>query len=153
VGDPSIRLESFRIADNRGVGLGVASGARGIIIYNGSVERTGAVSLPALVDGVSAGAREVGDGLNWLDGSGAELSDVTIAASARASFLIDGETAPDSRIERLTQTDGDEQAGIVQQGVEEGGAQPTVEDGPDIAESLEELFAVPAAPTPPVQGL
>jgi hypothetical protein len=149
--DVQAKLENCKILENSGVGLGLDGSSKGIIIYGTEVRETTAIALPVLVGGVSADSREVGDGLNWLKTTQAQIDGLTVSASARQSFLIDGEVAAGSSISNIALEQGDETKGILQQNLPSGGVEPSVGAGsPVLTKSPAEQFAVPKSPEVPM---
>jgi hypothetical protein len=132
------------VTDNQGVGIGVAAASEGVTVVQTTISGTKAIALPVLVNGVSAGSEEVGDGLTWKGASQVSLDSVTVSSSARASVLIDGEVGSGSTIDNVVLSYGDELRGILQQNLPTGGAQPAVSGSPPITTSATEQFAVPA---------
>lgn len=127
--DLQVRLQHGVFAGNTGAGL-VFQGASGSFeCQDCTIRDTELVALPVVVDGVSAGAQEVGDGLQWCDRASVRLDGLVVDHSARASVLIDGPVGPDSRLSQVTLSGGDELIGIVQQNLPAGAPQP--EMGPD----------------------
>lgn len=128
---------------NRGVGLGMNAATGGVTINNADISDTSAFSLPVLVEGVSAGAEEVGDGLTWLAESKAVIDGLTLTNSARAALLIDGEVAAGSTIANIAFGGGDEAKGAFQQNFPMGGLAPQVDANSSLAQVPEEQFPVP----------
>jgi hypothetical protein len=141
-----LHLEGFEIRDSTGVGLGVSTDALGIIIVGGLVANTGGDTV-ALADG---GAGYVGDGLSWQQGAQLTIDGLELSSSARQSVLIDGAVAEGSSISNLLLSGGDEASGVLQQGVSEDDAAPSVEGGLEIARDALRPLEVPAAPKPPL---
>jgi hypothetical protein len=110
------------VDNNEGVGIGVAGGSVNVSVLDSDVSNTLEISLPVLVDGVSAGAEQVGDGLTWKGLSSVLIDNVNVSSSARASILIDGEVGSGSTIANVTLAGGDEGKGILQQNLPDGGA-------------------------------
>jgi hypothetical protein len=137
-------LRNATITENRGVGIGVASSSVGVTIQQTVVSDTKVISLPVLIDGVSASTEQVGDGITWKGGSQVALDGVTVSASQRVSVLIDGEVGSGSSIANVTLAGGDESLGILQQSVPEGGEQPSVTGSPSVTVLPDEQYSVPA---------
>ena len=138
-----VLLDGATVSDNEGVGLGISDGALGVTLRACSIANTSMIALPVKVNGVSTGAQEVGDGLNWLDASQVVIDGLTVSNSARASLLIDGEVGEGSTVSTVSLSGGDEAKGIVQQNLPEGGRQPTVsDDAPSVDATLEEMYSV-----------
>jgi len=145
------KLENVTILENAGVGLGLDGSSKGIIIYGTEIRETSSIALPVLVGGVSAGSKEVGDGVNWLHGSQAQIDGLTVSSSARQSVLIDGEVASGSSIANVVLEQGDDAKGILQQNLPSGGVQPHVQTGaPPLTTSDAQKFAVPKSPAVPM---
>jgi len=87
---------------------------------------------------------EVGDGVVWADRSFVDVEGLIVSASARASFLIDGEVAAGSRVAGVTLTAGDAAKGIVQQRCPSWGSTPESGPGtPPIEQTEEEVYPLP----------
>lgn len=137
------------IADNRGAGLamgGVQGG--GVVELGDSVVRgTQNVAIPVLVDGVSASSEDVGDGILWMDGVEAHLSNIELSDNERASLLING--GAQGSLDDLRFSGGDTGEGPLLQNYF-GGPEPTVSGTtPALEVTAEEVFPVPMSP---VQG-
>ncbi|XXX76873.1 hypothetical protein WMF30_55415 [Sorangium sp. So ce134] len=159
--EQTVALRGGVLEKNRAIGLGMSGDARGIIIDGMRIAGTFADS--AVVSAGDEHAQEVvGDGVSWqeraqaaihglvLSGNGLESSNPSISPSRRASVLIDGDVGPDSRLGAITLEGGDEEAGIVQQRLAEGGVSPLRStDVPRITTSADALFSVPVAPSAP----
>jgi hypothetical protein len=140
----SVSISGGKLLANSAVGLGLDGSSKGIIIYGTEVRDTILEVVPVLVGGVSAGAKEVGDGVNWLGMSYAAIDGLTVSGSARQSFLIDGEVASGSSIANVQLELGDDMKGILQQSLPSGGVQPTLGAGtPQLTVDMNEKFAVP----------
>jgi hypothetical protein len=142
-GVPHAVVRNAQVIDNQGVGIGVAAESQGVTIEQSNIENTAGIALPVLVQGVSAGAAVVGDGLNWQGLSHVSLNGVSISASQRASILIDGPVAINSSITNVVLSGGDENKGIEQQSIMSGDVQPTVTGSPAIVSYTEEQHEVP----------
>jgi hypothetical protein len=141
----SVTVNNASLDRNAGVGIGIAENSTNVSINTTSISNTKLVSLPVLVNGVSASADEVGDGINWQGLSQAVLGSVTVSGSARASVLIDGEVASGSSVTNLALEGGDESKGIVQQNLPSSGTQPvTSGTTPSVTTSVSETFSVPS---------
>jgi hypothetical protein len=137
----TVHLENGNLEGNRGVGIGVSGGSHGIIICRSKVSSTVSQALP--VGG--GGVKEVGDGLNWLDGSEVTIEDLTLSGNARASLLIDG--SAHGTLTNVTLAGGDESKGILQQNFPAGGSQPGVTNSPPITTTAGAMFALPLSPS------
>lgn len=136
-------LANSVVAENRGVGFGVGAGSLDVLAQNMTVLDTNAIALPVLVNGVSAGQEQVGDGITWLSQAQITLDTVTVSGSERASVLIDREVGAGSTIAGLVQSGGDESLGVVLQSYA-GGAQPVTSGGtPALDVQPTEVFSVP----------
>jgi len=140
---PSAVVLNVSVDGNKGVGIGVAGGSTNVSVLDSEVSNTLEISLPVLVNGVSASAEQVGDGLTWKGLSSVIIDNVSVSSSARASVLIDGEVGSGSSIANLTLSGGDEGKGIVQQSLPDGGASPAVSSAPPITTVMNEQFPVP----------
>jgi hypothetical protein len=139
----SFTVDGATVSDNIGIGIGIDGGALNVSLTDCTVSNTAMVSLPALVHGVSAGAKDVGDGLNWLAVSHVTIDGLTVSNSARASVLIDGPVADGSSIAHVTLAGNDLALGIVQQNLPQDGTQPTVgEAAPPIQSTPSEQFPI-----------
>jgi hypothetical protein len=142
-----VGLAHALLTGNAGVSLAVAGYSGAVTIEDARIHGTQMVALPALVDGVSAGALDVGDGLLWGESSQVSVDGLTVGSSARQGALIDGPVVSGSSLAHVTLTDGDEHNGIIQQSLAPGGASPTL--GPGVAPlttSAGELLPVPLGP-------
>jgi hypothetical protein len=140
----SVTIEDAVIEKNVGLGIGIDGASTSVTVRNTTISGTSMISLPVLVNGVSAGADEVGDGITWLDGSFVTIEGVSVSSSARASVLIDGPVAMGSVIHGLTLGGGDEAKGVVQQNLPMDGTQPETMDAPPIMQQPGEMFSIPA---------
>src|SRR5262249_52346336 len=130
--------------------VGMSGASRGIIIYGSEIKNTQTKTLPVVVNGVGAGSKDVGDGMNWLDVSGASIDGLTLSGNTRASMLIDRSGAPGRSVSNIAVSLGDEAKGILQQNLATGGVQPQIGTGvPNITVNMGEVFAVPASPAVP----
>ena len=139
----SFTVDGATVSGNTGIGIGIDGGSLNASLSNCTVSNTALVSLPALVHGVSAGAKDVGDGLNWLAVSQLTIDGLTVSNSARASVLIDGPVAGGSSIAHVTLEGNDLALGIVQQNLPQNGTQPAVGDAaPPIQSTTSEQFPI-----------
>ncbi len=145
----SVTVRGTQLDGNRGVGLGIAEQSADVLIEDVEIRNTALVSLPVIVDGISAGAADVGDGINWLATSKAILRSVTVGNSARQSVLIDGEVVAGSEIENLTQIDGDETKGILQQSFSSGTQPVTSGTSPQVMTNADRPHETPQPLVPP----
>ena len=146
----AVFIKNVTAEKNQGVGIGIAEGSTAVAINNSSILSTLKVSLPVLVNNVSAGSEEVGDGMNWLAGSQAVLDGVTIGGSERQSVLIDGEVGSGSVITDLQLVDGDQDFGVLQQNLPADGEQPaTSGTSPTIMTSQSADYETPLPLVPP----
>ena len=84
-------LENFEITDNLGVGITLHRGAAGVVIQNGRVASTTLTLMPTDVLGESD---QIGDGIEWLGGSHADIkSTVTIEGSGRRAAIVSYDAA------------------------------------------------------------
>jgi hypothetical protein len=144
----AVVLDNGLIQDNRGVGLGISGNSRGFVICRSTVTGTATEPVP-----VGVGDRkEVGDGVNWLDGSVGMLEDVELSNNARASLLIDGSVphidgSLRQGIVNLRLTGGDELKGILQQGCKlEDGCQSPQTGSTPITSERSKVFEVALPP-------
>lgn len=145
----SVTIRGTSLTGNQGVGIGIAEQSDNVLIENVDIRDTLIVSLPVLVGGVSAGAADVGDGINWLATSKAILRDVTVGSSARQSVLIDGEVVEGSEIENLALVDGDETKGILQQSFSSGTQPVTSGTSPQVMTNADRPHETPKPLVPP----
>ncbi|MEJ7734990.1 MAG: hypothetical protein WKG00_38100, partial [Polyangiaceae bacterium] len=119
-------VENVTMSANSGVGLGFGGGEKGIIIIcKSAITGTEEALLPVFENSMDLGSSQMlGDGLEWLGGSVAELEQVSLSGNARASILIDG--AASGSLVDVTLSGGDEQKGILQQSLGSGEPQPTL---------------------------
>ncbi|MBI4702526.1 MAG: right-handed parallel beta-helix repeat-containing protein [Deltaproteobacteria bacterium] len=151
-GAAQVALESCTLAGNTGVGVGIDGASSSVTIAQSVIRDTSLIDLPVLVGGVSAGAKKVGDGLNWLGVSQVSIQGLTVSGSARQSVLIDGAVADGSTIADAQLEGGDEGKGILQQNLADGGLKPTMSGTtPALQTSADEQFAVPQSVTIPPQ--
>ena len=143
-------VTSVTLDGNLGVGIGVDGAALDVSVTDTTVSNTANISLPVLVNGVSAASEQVGDGLSWLGVSSVTLSSVTVENSARTGLLIDGEVGANSSITNLTLNETGEKGSIIQQNFVDGGTEPiTSGTVPPGIKTAEELFAIPEDVVPP----
>lgn len=149
--DPTqtVTLDNFEVRNGSGVGLGLGIDALGIIVINGLVENTIARQLPVLVDGMSSTSDLVGHGVIWNQGASAQLEGLTLSGNALQSLLIDGAVGPGSHIQSLTQNDGDEAIGVIQQQATTTDASPSTDASASIQLEATQIAPVPAAPSAP----
>jgi hypothetical protein len=141
----SVTVNNASLDRNTGVGIGIANNSTNVSINTTAISNTEFVSLPVLINGVSASSDEVGDGINWQGLSQVVLGSVTVSGSARASVLIDGEVASGSSVTNLALEGGDESKGIVQQNLPSSGTQPvTSGTTPSVTTNGSETFSVPS---------
>jgi hypothetical protein len=126
-GSQGVSIEDAELEDNVGQGVGVLEGSR-LVLRGATIRHTTAKVLPVVINGVSAGQAEIGDGIDWCRGASVQLSDIALESNARLPLLIHGGVGPDSRLERITLLGSDEQTGLVwaTNGGEPG---PTIGDG------------------------
>jgi hypothetical protein len=117
-------VEGATVTNNTGIGLGIDDTSLGVTVTSCVVRDTSMVALPVLVGGVSAGAENVGDGVNWFGASQMAVDGLTVSGSARASLLIDGPVAPNSSLAHVTLEGNDLNFGILQQNLPPSGTQP-----------------------------
>jgi hypothetical protein len=134
------------IADNRGAGVaigGVVGG--GVVELTDSVVRgTRNIAIPVLVNGVSAGSEEVGDGILWMDAVEVELSNVELSDNERASLLINGAAAGSLGDVQFSGGDSGD-VPLLQNYV--GGPEPAVTGAtPSLEVTSEEVYPVPLSP-------
>lgn len=140
----SVNVTDTVISGNEGVGFGVDGGSVNVTIEKSQITDTKMVPLPVLVNGVSARALDVGDGLSWLGTSQVVARDLTLSNNARVGILIDGPVMSGSAIENLTATNMSGTLEILQQNLPMGGEQPaTSGTTPAIESDSSERLAVP----------
>jgi hypothetical protein len=140
-----VEVHNGTLAENLGVGIGVAGETRGMVICKASVEKTYTDMLPASdVDGEVGLQKPIGDGLDWLDGSEVRIEALTLSDNQRQSLLIDGPATGD--IGSITLGAGE--TPILQQNLM-GGAQPTQGSGVTLTAQDTRKFAVPLSLTAP----
>ncbi|HHH31278.1 MAG TPA: right-handed parallel beta-helix repeat-containing protein [Polyangiaceae bacterium] len=143
-------VTSVTLDGNLGVGIGVDGGSLDVSVSNSTVSNTANISLPVLVNGVSAASEQVGDGFSWLGLSSVTLSSVTVENSARTGLLIDGEVGANSSIADLTLNETGEKGNIIQQNFVDGGTEPVTSGMvPPGIKTADELFAIPEDVVPP----
>lgn len=128
-----------------GVAIGGAFGPGIVELTDVVVRRTENIAIPVLVNGVSASAENVGDGILWLDGVETRLTDVEVSDSERASLLINGASAGVLDGVRFTGGDGGD-APLLQNYF--GGPEPEVAgETPPLEVTPDEVFPVPPTPS------
>jgi len=143
-------VTSVTLDGNLGVGVGIDGGALDVSVDSVTVTNTINISLPVLVNGVSAASEQVGDGVSWLGASAVTLSSVTVENSARTGLLIDGEVGAGSLIENLTLNETGDKGNIIQQNFVDGGTEPiTTGTVPPGIKTADELFSIPEDVVPP----
>jgi hypothetical protein len=139
----SVSLTNATLSDNSGMSVSVLNDLTAVI-DDVVIRRTNMVALPVLVNGVSASAEDVGDGIEWGYSATVIMRDVTVGPSARVPILINGDVGEGSSIERLRLVDGDDVVGIVHQNRSIDGETPMLgEDVPEPTTSSDELYAMP----------
>jgi hypothetical protein len=147
-----VELYAIDLQDNAAVGIGIANDLqeKGIIVIGGGkVARTIGTAVPVVEAGMPAAPQIVGDGILWSGGALAEIRDLSIAASDRNAFLIDGAVASGSVLANVSLQSGDEAKGIVQQGSDASGAPATSGSVPTVEVTAATLFGIPTGPQPP----
>jgi hypothetical protein len=139
------------LADNLGVGIGVAGQSRGIILCKSSVSRTQARKVPVFDVNQMGASKEVGDGLDWLEESEVTIEGLTLSGNERQSLLIDGPTGGDTggKIWSIKLEGGDEGKPPLQQNLAAGGQQPALSPGLNLATDSARLLAVPQPQSAP----
>jgi len=138
-----VHLTGATVTNNQGVGIGIA-GAIFAVVDDSIVDNTMAIALPALIDGTSAGAVSVGDGVCWNGSAVAHIHRMTVKGSQRNGFLINGPAS--GILEDVTLADGQ----IVQINYETGsqpmtsGATPPIEPIPEDMFCIEDRYPAPA---------
>src|SRR5262249_10529100 len=122
-----VSLHNGTLADNSGVGIGVAGGSHGGVLCRSKVKGTLNQAVPVTDENRNPATKAVGDGMNWLDGSEVTIDGLTLDGDARQSLLIDGPAM--GNIMSITLTGGDEAKPMIQQNLMMGGAQPTLGSG------------------------
>lgn len=104
------KLQDFAILDNKALGLGIDKGSKGLIVQGGRVASTSAMTVPVDVGGM----QQVGDGINWLDGSEVTVAaTVRVEGSARRPVIIEANAK--GKFEG-TLAGGDDALGLIVQG-------------------------------------
>lgn len=133
------------LSANEGVGFGVDKASVNVSIASSRILDTKIVPLPVLVNGVSASAMDVGDGMAWLGTSEVTVTNVSLENNARAGLLIDGPVASGSLIEDLALSGTSGTLDLLQQNLPPGGQQPTTSGTtPAIESDSAERFAIPS---------
>lgn len=144
-----VEVHNGTLAENTGVGIGVAGETRGMILCKVGVKDTYNDMLPVSDENGMIGSSEpVGDGVDWLDGSVVVIEALTVSGSQRQSLLIDGPAGEGGEIRSITLAAGEQP--ILQQNLM-GGAQPKQGSGVTLATQDTRKFAVPqpiAVPPP-----
>ncbi|XYI01545.1 hypothetical protein ACMHYB_18040 [Sorangium sp. So ce1128] len=136
-----VTLHNGKLDGNFGVGIGIAGQSRGIILCRSAVTATEVERLP-VIDGTGNPASDnVGDGIDWLDGSQVMIEDMILSGNVRKSLLIDGPA--EGRIKALLFRGGADTA-PVQQNFTEGNEQPEVEET-TLPTIPERAFTIPRA--------
>lgn len=149
--DQAVELDSFVLAENNAVSLGLGGESRGIMFWNSAVTGTKAVNVPVLLGGAATMA-VVGDGISWKDGAQMDLKNVSLTDDERQAILIDGPVGEGSVLAGITLGGTDALTGVVQQNLPSGGLSPTVGPGaPSVHASPDELFAVMEDPAVPAK--
>ncbi len=143
-----LTLHNGTFTGNSGVGIGVAGSSRGVILCKSVVEGTVNKTLPVYEGGVSAGLKDVGDGLNWLENSDVTIEALTLRDNARQSLLIDGPAT--GRIMSLSLEGSDANKMSLQQNWMMGQDTPTTGSGVTLVGQGSITFAVPGALAVPV---
>jgi hypothetical protein len=143
-----VELAHGRLTGNRGVGVGLGGSSVGIIIEWFEVLDTASDSVP-VKKGDATSVEEVGDGLVWLGGAQAEIDNLVVGNSSRASVLIDGAVAPGSSLAHVTLQGADADKGILQQSYSGMGAPDMGAETPTIEQVATEQYSVPLAPIAP----
>jgi hypothetical protein len=95
------------LAENLGVGIGVAGSTKGMVICKAGVTDTYNANLPVSdEDRMVGGSKPVGDGVDWLDGSEVVIEALTLSGNERQSLLIDGPA--DGDVRSITLAGGEE---------------------------------------------
>lgn len=136
------KLVNFEVMGNDALGVGIARGTKGLIVQGGLVASTKKMSIPVDVGGV----KEVGDGINWIEGSEVDIAEsVKIQGSARRPVIIDSTSKGKFA---GTLGGGDEVVGLIVQ----GGLEPSMPAGLTVVagvktEMLTKEKAMPVAMT------
>jgi hypothetical protein len=154
----SVTIRGTSLDGNQGVGIGIDENEAGMTITmpsnvgveTSSVTNTDWVSLPVLVNGVSAGAENVGDGIVWRTPTTMTVLDsVTVSGSARQPVLIDGAVGSGSSVTNLVLEGGDENKGVLQQNFMSG-TTPTISGTtPAVMTDAAPTFGLPSPLVPP----
>jgi hypothetical protein len=140
-GDGCVQLHNGKLEGNFGVGIGVAGQSRGIILCRSAATGTVLERLPVF-DGANLPATDdVGDGVDWLDGSAMTVEELTLSGNARQSLLIDG---PATGNIGTIDFAGDADKAPVQQNVAMGDARPRGTPVRTLAERALPILAPPA---------
>lgn len=146
-----VSILNTKLTANLAVGFGITEGSTGVYAENLTIADTAALSIPVEVDGVSASAEEVGEGITWAGFSQARLTDVTISNSAVKPMTITEEVGTGSIITRMSVDGGMESTlSILHQKLPVGGVtpdwvggQPTVETTPDQIQGVPSSVTIP----------
>jgi hypothetical protein len=134
-----VAVHNGTLAENLGVGIGIAGETRGMIICKASVLGTLNDMLPVSDEnGKIGGSEAVGDGVDWLDGSEVVIEALTLSGNQRQSLLIDGPVS--GKIGSLTLAGGEEP--ILQQNLM-GGEKPEQGSGVNLMTQDTRKLAVP----------
>lgn len=117
------KLSNFEVLENFALGVGIARGTKGLIVQGGLVASTQRFKIPVNIGGMD----EIGDGINWIEGSQVEIaSTVKIQGSGRNPVIIDSTSS--GKFEG-TLAGGDERTGLIVQ----GGLEPSMPAGITVA--------------------
>ncbi|MDC0685484.1 right-handed parallel beta-helix repeat-containing protein [Sorangium atrum] len=89
-GPGCVMLHNGKLDGNFGVGIGVTGQSRGIILCKSAITATALERLPVFDGGNEPSVDDVGDGVDWLDGSEVTIEELTLRGNERQSLLIDG---------------------------------------------------------------
>lgn len=120
------KLANFEVVGNDALGVGIARGTKGLIVQGGLVASTKKFSIPVDVGGM----KEVGDGINWIEGSEVDVAEsVKVEGSARRPVIIDSTSKGKFA---GTLGGGDEAVGLIVQ----GGLEPSMPAGLTVASGV-----------------
>ncbi|AUX39977.1 hypothetical protein SOCE26_013720 [Sorangium cellulosum] len=135
-----VTLHNGKLDGNFGVGIGITGSSRSIILCKSAVTSTQLEWLPVFNGSGEPAIDNVGDGIDWLDGSEVTLEQLTLSGNTRQSLLIDGPAS--GRIWKLDVT-GDAAKPPVQQNFTMG-ERPEAED--TMPTVPERAFPIPQSP-------
>lgn len=85
-----VTLHNGKLDGNFGVGIGIMGQSRSIILCRSAITATALERLPVFDGSNEPSIDDVGDGVDWLDGSEVTIEELTLSGNERQSLLIDG---------------------------------------------------------------